>query len=101
MKYKLTKQQGLVLHDMAVAAQYHALPADTRIQVKMPSAVVKALDKLYPHVDRSQILTHFALDAVLRQSRFADNPELSTIVDNEQSMLDDALSYLEQREKHV
>ena len=86
---------------MAVAAQYHALPADTRVQVKMPSEVVKALDGLYPHVDRSQILTHLALDAVLRQLRFANNPDLAAIVNNEQSMLDNALNYLEQREKHV
>ena len=101
MKYKFTKQQGLALHDMAVAAQYHALPANIRVQVKMPSVVVKALDELYPHVDRSQILTHLALDAVLRQLRFADNLDLAAIVDNEQSMIDDTLNYLEQREKHV
>lgn len=86
---------------MAVAAQYHALSADARVQVKMPSAVVTALDKLYPNIDRSQILTHLALDAVLRQLRFADNSDLAAIVDNEQSMLDDTLNYLEQREKHV
>ena len=99
--YKITPQQALELRDMAEAAQYHALPTDTRIQVKMPKAVVKTLDALFPDVNRSQLLTKLALDAIVRKLRFIDNPELDMLVDSEQSDLDDLWEYLEERERNV
>ena len=101
MKYKLTKHHALRLRDMGVAAQYHALPTDTRVQLKMPSEVVAALDHLFPHLDRSQIVTQLALDAILQKLRFSDHSELALLAKDEQSRLDTLWDYLEEREHHV
>lgn len=101
MKHKISRQQALILRDMHQATQYSALPADKRVQVKMPTKVVEALDELFPDIDRSQIITKLALDAIVRKLRFADNPNLAAWQENEQVELDNLWDYLEERERGV
>lgn len=97
-KYTLGLRKYLTLRDMAIALEYGSVPADRRIQVKMPSAVVDALDQLFPDVDRSKLLTQLALEAILHSARFADRPDLGEIAASEQSRMNTMLEYLEERE---
>lgn len=87
------------LSDMSDALQYGSLDSDRRIQVKMPSAVVDALDELYPNIDRSKILTQLALEAILTRKKFQDRKILQQLVDSEQEDWDTMLDYLEERER--
>ena len=73
-------------------------PANQRVQVKMPAVIVKKLDELYPHIDRSQIITQLALQAIAQQLRFIDRPDLGDLVDSEQSKLNDMWDYLKERD---
>ncbi len=52
----------MTLRDISTAARYGSLDADRRIQVKMPSVVVDALDREFPHKDRSAFLTQLAIE---------------------------------------
>lgn len=99
--YKITPQKALMLRDMAEAAEYGSLPADARVQVKMPSEVVKVIDVLFPDTDRSAFLTKLALDAIVQKLRFWDRPDVGDLVASEQSDLDDLWNYLEERERGV
>lgn len=93
------QKKYLELHDMSNALQYGSLDADRRIQVKMPSAVVDALDELFPEVDRSKILTQLALEAILTRKRFQERGVLQAMVNSEQEDWDTMLEYLEKRER--
>jgi hypothetical protein len=73
-------------------------PADKRVQIKMPAIVLHKLDELYPHIDRSKILTQLVLQAISIKLRFIDRPDLGELVDAEQSELDDMWQYLEERD---
>lgn len=73
-------------------------PADKRVQIKMPSLILKKLDELYPQIDRSRVITHLALQAIANQLRFADRPELGELVADEQSAADEMWNYLEKRD---
>lgn len=97
-KYTIGPRKYLTLRDMAVALEYGSVSADRRIQVKMPSEVVDALDRLFPQVDRSKLLTQLALEAILHAYRFADRPDLGEIATSEQSRMNTMLEYLEERE---
>ena len=101
MKKRLPKQMILKLQDMGTAAEYQALPLDKRVQVKMPSSVVASLDQLFPDTDRSQVITRFVLDALVRHLRFSADEELSLLANDEQTQLDTLWEYLEHREQHV
>lgn len=89
----------LKLQDMATALEYGSLPLDQRIQVKMPTTIINALDAAFPNVSRSKILTQLALDALIRHYRYSDDPDLQVWIDSEQEGLDRMWEYLEEREK--
>jgi hypothetical protein len=76
-------------------------PANQRVQVKMPAMVVKKLDELYPNVDRSQIITQLALQAIVQQLRFIDRPDIGGLADAEQSTLNDMWDYLKERDEKI
>lgn len=100
MQYKKIKPQVLLrLKDMQTALQYGSLKSDRRIQVVMPAEVVTALDALSLDSDRSKILTQLALDFILKHQHFANRPELISIVDSEQTGLNQMAQYLEEREQ--
>lgn len=88
----------LNLIDIANAPRFGNLPADKRVQIKMPSSVVAALDKLFPKTDRSRLLTQLALQAISQKLRFSNRPDLYFVSQTEQNNLDSAWNYLEGRD---
>ena len=46
-----------------------------RVQLKMPAAVVEMLDKKFPKINRSRLLTQAAVELLIRKTR-ADRPDL-------------------------
>jgi len=60
--------------------------------------VVKGLDLVRGKISKSELLTRLALDYLININRFADRPELTNLHNSEQSILDDAVSYLEERD---
>ena len=72
--------------------------ADQRLQVKMPRRVVVELARLFPHTDRSFILTQLATNAITEKLRFQDRKILQSQATSEQEGLDDMVSYLEDRD---
>lgn len=73
--------------------------ADRRVQLKMPSVLVKMLDREFPGVSRSDLLTQMAAEVIIRKKRIAD-PTLEGWVSEEQYDLDRMWSYLDGREKN-
>jgi len=71
--------------------------ADRRVQLKMPSVVVKMLDEEFPGVNRSDLLTQMAVEILIRKKRIGD-PTLEGWVNEEQYDLDRMWSYLSERE---
>ncbi len=96
--YKTPKQRKLTLKEISRALEYGSVKADRRIQVVMPSEVVRALDEEFPNVNRSKLLTRFAVDALLANYRYQDPPELKDWIASEQEGLDRMWDYLEERE---
>jgi len=84
--------------DLSKAAQVGVLRSDARIQVKMPTEVVRALDQIFAGKNRSHVLTQLAVDAVIQQLRLKDRAVLKDLSASEQEMLDTAVSYLEERD---
>jgi hypothetical protein len=91
-------QKQLFLKDAAVALEYGQLPADRRVQIKMPAAIVDELDRVFAHVDRSKLLTQLAVEALLYHARFLDRPDLGDLARSEQEDLDQMWNYLEERD---
>ena len=71
-----------------------------RVQLKMPSMLVDMLDKAFPNVDRSTLLTQAVTDLLLRKNRVTD-PTLEGWVAEEQYIADEMETYLNEREKDV
>lgn len=88
----------LEFKDMAIALEYGSLPAEQRVQLKMPKEVVDALDEAYPDVPRSKLITQMALELLQRKYRYNDDPDLELWVDAEQEDLDRMWDYLEERD---
>lgn len=101
MNYHISKNQKnyLLLKDISTALEYGSVKADQRIQVTMPKIVVSELDRLFPKMERSRLLTQAAVELLLRHLRFKDNPDLEFLVKSEQSDLDETWDYLEQRDR--
>ena len=98
MSTSSSSQQLTKFIDMLRTLELGSLKNDSRIQVKIPSAVVKELDKLYPKQNRSKLFTKLALSAIIEKHRFADSLELSSLVAAEQAGLNEMWAYLEERE---
>ena len=73
---------------------------DRRVQLKMPSKLVDLLDKAFPNVDRSTLLTQAVTDLLLHKHRIAD-PTLEAWVTEEQYNLDEMEAYIREREQNV
>lgn len=69
-----------------------------RVQLKMPTAVVEMLDKKFPKVNRSRLLTQAAVELLIRKTR-ADRPDLEQWLAAEQDDLDEMWGYLKSRDK--
>ena len=91
-----TKQA--IFEDLATNLTHGSVPTDQRVQVKMPSKVVNELDRLFPKIDRSRLLTQLAVEAINQRLRFADRPELTALASQEQAGLDTMWDYLEERD---
>jgi hypothetical protein len=76
-------------------------PSDKRVQLKIPSQVLKKLDELYPDVDRSRVITQLVLQAIVMKLKFLDRPDLGELVESEQSELDEMWNYLEKRDAGI
>lgn len=90
-----------MISDFSASLVLSKFNADKRVQVKMPKIVVEELDRLFPEVDRSHLLTQLATNAILQQLRFQDRQILREQISTEQSGLDDMLDYLEERDAKV
>lgn len=86
------------LKDAAAAIDVNLVKASQRVQLKMPKDVVNMLDREFPNVSRSKLLTQAALEILMRKMR-TDNPELEQWVSQEQYDLDRMWTYLNQRDK--
>lgn len=102
-KYPQDKKdkETLILKDMADSYKYGAIKANRRVQLKMPAFVVEQLDKEFPNIDRSKLLTKAAIDILLQKKKFSDNNDLYDWVITEQEDLDTMWEYLSEREKDV
>lgn len=102
MEYKYKKprfdKNYFVLRDIASSYDYGPTNENKRIQVVMPAIVVDELDKEFPNIDRSKLLTQIAIDALLLKKRYADNTALEELANEEQYDLNRMLEYLEERE---
>ncbi len=92
------KNTYLKLNDIAVALNYGQLNNDQRIQVKMPKFIVEELARIFPHIDRSKLLTKLAVQALLDHYRYLDQQEILLHQLQEQEDLDEMWSYLEKRD---
>ncbi|MCA9370100.1 MAG: hypothetical protein H6774_02425 [Pseudomonadales bacterium] len=88
----------LQLRDAQVALSVGKLRSDTRVQVKMPAFVVKALDALFPDTDRSTLLTSLAVDTLVRRLEL-DHDAPARLAAQDQAGLDTLILYLEERER--
>ena len=69
-----------------------------RVQLKMPAAIVEMLDKKFPKINRSQLLTQAAVELLIRKTR-TDRPDLEQWLAAEQDDLDEMWNYLKFRDK--
>ena len=85
--------------DLASSLRLGSVKADRRVQLKMPKIVVEELDRQFPDVDRSHLITQLAVDLIAQKMKFKDRPVLKQMVASEDQSLSDMLHYLEEREK--
>lgn len=71
-----------------------------RVQVVMPDKLVQLIDKVFPNIDRSTLISQAFTDLLLHKHRIKD-PDLEAWVAEEQYGLDEMETYLEAREKDV
>lgn len=69
-----------------------------RVQLKMPVAVVEMLDKKFPKINRSRLLTQAVIELLIRKTR-TDRPDMEQWLASEQDDLDEMWSYLDFRDK--
>jgi len=69
-----------------------------RVQLKMPVVVVEMLDKKFPKINRSRLLTEAAVELLIRKTR-TDRPDLEQWLAAEQDDLDQMWGYLKSRDK--
>ncbi|TSC87955.1 MAG: hypothetical protein G01um101416_270 [Microgenomates group bacterium Gr01-1014_16] len=95
----LTSAQNLqYFNDLSESLSGNKHPSDHRIQVKMPRRVVKELDRLFPHIDRSRLLSQLAITAIAQSLRFQDRSILRDQAVSQQLGLNDMITYLEDRD---
>lgn len=100
IRYKAkVKKQYLLLNDIATTLNYGQLINDKRIQVKMPKFVVEELDRNFPNMDRSKLITKLAVQALLDHYRYLDQKELAFNQANEQEDLNEMWNYLDKRDQ--
>lgn len=83
---------------MAVALEYGQLDNNRRVQLKMPAAVVREIDKVFPDIDRSKLFTQLALQALYNKYLYQDRPDFETLAQQEQAELNQMWDYLEERD---
>ncbi|GEM_PF-898532 len=98
-EYTLDKTYYL-LKDISIAYAYGDIKSDKRLQVVMPKVVVEELDKEFPNIDRSKLLTQLVLEALLVKKRYAFDPDMEELALEEQYDLDRMLDYLEEEERN-
>jgi len=100
MKYKDAKEDEnyYQLRDISRNLEYGEIKADKRIQVKMPTAIVEALDTKFPELNRSKLLTKLAIQALLDRDLEDPNDGWASFADMEAAANEDLLNYLEKRE---
>lgn len=69
-----------------------------RVQLKMPTAIVEMLDKKFPKINRSRLLTQAAVELLIRKTG-TNRPDLEQWLAAEQDDLDEMWSYLNSRDK--
>ncbi|MFZ1721115.1 MAG: hypothetical protein WAU07_01280 [Microgenomates group bacterium] len=85
--------------DLAESLRFGSVQADRRVQLKMPAAVVEELDKQFPNIDRSHLITQLAVDFITQKMKFEDRPVLTHMQASEDETLSDMWNYLEEREQ--
>ncbi len=70
-----------------------------RVQIVMPVKLVQLIDKTFPHIDRSTLISQAFTDLLLHKHRIND-PDLEAWVAEEQYNLDEMDAYLTEREKN-
>ncbi len=96
--YSVSKKQQY-FQDLATTLSQSDSQANQRVQIKMPAKVVTELDRLYPDINRSQLFTQLALEAINHKLRFADRPVFVSLQADEQSGLDTMHDYLSERDQ--
>lgn len=98
-RMKLAQMRKLqFFRDLATSLRIGTAKANRRVQLKMPSVVVDELDKQFPNIDRSHLLTQLVVDFITQKLEFQDREVLQHMQASEQSELDEMWSYLEERD---
>lgn len=71
-----------------------------RVQIVMPEKLVQLIDKVFPNVDRSTLVSQAFTDLLIHKHRIA-NPDLESWVAEEQYNLDEMEAYIAKREQDV
>ena len=71
-----------------------------RVQIVMPDKLVQLIDKVFPHVDRSTLVSQAFTDLLLHKHRIT-NPDLEAWVAQEQYDTDRMEAYIRERENEV
>jgi len=71
-----------------------------RLQIVMPDKLVTMIDKMFPHIDRSTLISQAFTDLLLHKHRIA-NPELEAWVAEEQYDSDRMEAYIHEREQEI
>ena len=71
-----------------------------RLQIVMPDKLVQLIDKTFPNIDRSTLISQAFTDLLLRQHRVT-NPDLEAWISEQDYDLDRMEAYINEREKEV
>lgn len=71
-----------------------------RVQVVMPAKLVAIIDRVYPDIDRSTLISQAFTDLLIRKHRIT-NPDLEAWISEQDYDLDRMEAYINEREKEV
>lgn len=71
-----------------------------RVQIVMPEKLVQLIDKVFPNVDRSTLVSQAFTDLLLHKHRIT-NPDLEAWVSEEQYDSDRMEAYINAREQEI
>jgi hypothetical protein len=89
------KKNLLVLRDSAIALNYGRLKNDQRLQITMPSNIVKIVDRLFPGEERNKIFTKAIIEFLSREIQTNYKFDATDLLRDEQGEMDEMWDYLD------